>query len=223
MEKEMTGKKKSKMPQIGEAVFCIVYLAFGFVAAILMITGAQGREVILTYGILTLVLAGGDSFHLVPRIINAFSKDFKTYEFWAGLGLLVSSITMTIFYLILYRVWELMYADVVKAPGIAVAMLIICAVVRIVICLFPQNNWFKKEGNRTFGIARNIPFAFVGLIMIALFVMVGKWDMSIAIFFSFTFYFPVVLWGKVNPKIGMLMMPKTIMYMWMIGMGLALL
>ena len=63
---------KSKMPQIGEAVFCIIYLIFGYIAGTVMLLHADGNSVALILGILTLVLAGGDSFHLVPRIINAF-------------------------------------------------------------------------------------------------------------------------------------------------------
>lgn len=46
--------------------------------------------------------------------------------------------------------------------------------------------------------------------------------MAIAILISFACYLPVVIWGKKNPKVGMLMIPKTCAYMWMIGYGLAL-
>ncbi len=35
-------------------------------------------------------------------------------------------------------------------------------------------------------------------------------------------YFPVVLWAKEKPLVGMLMMPKTLAYVWMICMGLGL-
>ena len=72
-------KRKSKMPQIGEGVFSIIYLLFGFIAAFILISNADKGSVILKYGILTLVLALGDSFHLVPRIrIHRFGKfDFR--------------------------------------------------------------------------------------------------------------------------------------------------
>ena len=38
-----------------------------------------------------------------------------------------------------------------------------------------------------------------------------------AIFFAF--YLPVVLWADISPIIGMLMLPKTCMYMWIVVMG----
>lgn len=214
---------KSKMPQIGEAVFSIIYLVFGYIVAIILLMNANGREHIALYGVLTLILAGGDSFHLVPRIINAFLEKFEKYEFFAGLGLLISSITMTIFYLVLYKVWEIMYGMDVAVPNGVIMLLFGAAALRILLCLFPQNNWLKKEGNPTWGIIRNVPFVVVGLIMIALFICASRWDMAIAIMLSFACYMPVVLYAKKNPKIGMLMIPKTIAYMWMITMGLLML
>ena len=45
-----------------------------------------------------------------------------------------------------------------------------------------------------------------------------KW-MWLAVLLSFAFYIPVVLWSEVSPMIGMLMMPKTCMYVWAVAMG----
>lgn len=65
---------------MGEAIFCVIYLIFGFCSSIIMFINAEGRNYITLYAILTLVLADGDSFHLIPRIIKAFKKNFKTYD-----------------------------------------------------------------------------------------------------------------------------------------------
>lgn len=211
---------KSKMPQIGEAVFSIIYLVFGFIAGIVMLALSSGRSEVLLYGVMTLILAGGDSFHLVPRIINALKDKFERYNFWAGLGLMVSSITMTIFYLVLYEVWEVLYPDQ-EASQVLVMSLFIFAGIRIALCFFPQNKW-TSGGNLRWGIIRNVPFIVVGIIMVILFSMVGNFAMVAAIIISFACYIPVVLWAKKNPKIGMLMMPKTMAYMWIIIMGLML-
>lgn len=211
---------KSKMPQIGEAVFSIIYLVFGFIAGIVMLALSSGRSEVLLYGVMTLILAGGDSFHLVPRIINALKDKFERYNFWAGLGLMVSSITMTIFYLVLYKVWEALYPDQ-EASQVLVMSLFIFAGIRIALCFFPQNKW-TSGGNLRWGIIRNVPFVVVGIIMVILFAMVGNFAMVAAIIISFACYIPVVLWAKKNSKIGMLMMPKTMAYMWIIIMGLIL-
>ena len=46
--------------------------------------------------------------------------------------------------------------------------------------------------------------------------------MWLAILLSFAFYLPVVLWSNQNPKVGMLMLPKTCAYLWMLAMCLSL-
>ena len=44
--------------------------------------------------------------------------------------------------------------------------------------------------------------------------------MWLAVTLSFLFYIPVVLFSQTMPMIGMLMLPKTCMYIWMIAMFL---
>ena len=74
-----------------------------------------------------------------------------------------------------------------------------------------------------------MPFAVTGLCLVILFFLSGNtggyglWKMSIAIIISFACYFPVVLWAKKKPMVGMLMMPKTVAYIWMICLGLGVL
>ena len=45
-----------------------------------------------------------------------------------------------------------------------------------------------------------------------------RW-MWLAIVLSFAFYIPVVLWADVVPLVGMLMIPKTCAYVWVVWMG----
>ena len=220
-------KKKSRMPQIGEAVFCIGYLIFDLIAAIIFFMNADGNHVSRLFGVLTLVLGVGDAFHLVPRIIKAFCGDSPAIEWWSGLGLMVSSITMTVFYVLLFYIWKAIFTEVTY-PSILSVLVWGSAAIRILLCLFPQNNWFHAEGNQVWGIYRNLPFAVTGLCLVILFFVSGNtggyglWRMSIAIIISFACYFPVVLLAKKKPMIGMLMIPKTIAYLWMIRMGLGL-
>ena len=96
-------------------------------------------------------------------------------------------------------------------------ILVYLSILRIIICLLPQNNWYKKEGNHNFALIRNTPFALIGIIAVLLafensFIYIG-----ILIIFSFIFYLPVALYGKKYPKLGMLMIPKTICYMLIIS------
>ena len=202
---------KPQIPDVMEAIFDAAYLIFDLVAAILFFTFSKGNILFVLYGILSLTLCGGDAFHLVPRII-----------------LQVSSVTMTVFYIILMYVWKFTFPEMI-IPTIVEAVVWISAVVRIVICMFPQNNWCTDEGNMKLSIARNAVFAVTGIGVIILYIISGNANgygmtrMVAAIILSFGCYLPVTLFSKTKPKVGLLMIPKTCAYMWMIAMGLQLL
>ena len=132
---------------------------------------------------------------------------------------MITSITMTIFYLILYFIYEMRYEKSSTALRSAVIGL---AVIRIILCFLPQNDW-TGAAPVIWGVYRNIPFTILGLVMVVLFFKERKdkfyrW-MWLAVFLSFAFYLPVVLWSDLSPMIGMLMLPKTCMYMWIVVMG----
>lgn len=223
----MQEKYKVRMPDLMEAIFDIGYLTFDLVAGLIFLMGAHGRTLFILYGILTLTLCGGDAFHLLPRVIRAFRGSSEKIKRYLGIGLQVSSVTMTIFYIILLYIWKYTFPDI-KAPFILEVLIWGSALLRIVICLLPQNRWCSDEGNPTLSYIRNGIFALTGLGMIALYIISGNTNdyhmtrMVVAIIISFGCYMPVVFGAKKKPALGMLMIPKTCAYIWMIVMGLQL-
>ena len=205
-----------------EFLFCISYLLFDLIAGIIFLTNSN-EQIFLMYCILTFTLCFGDSFHLIPRIIRNAKGNSKRIEWWMNLGLIITSITMTIFYMILFYIWKIKYT---KDVSILIDVIIwIISIVRIVLCLLPQNNWFNG-GNKKMALYRNTIFLVLGIIEIILFIMLEESFgiiMAISILLSFVFYMPVALFSKDKPKLGMLMIPKTIMYIIMISLGLSLL
>ena len=181
---------------------------------------------LILYGILALLLGAGDAFHLVPRVERYLKGENERTEWKLGLGLAVSSVTMTVFYFLLYAIYGLLYGSPSAVFGVLVFGF---GIVRIVLCFFPQNNWFHHEGNLRWSLYRNVPFAVTGVLVIVLFATsgnaggLGMWRMCIAIALSFGFYLPVTFLAKRIPAVGALMLPKTVTYMWMICMGLQLL
>lgn len=127
-----------------------------------------------------------------------------------------------------FYIWKLTFSTL-KAPFIVEAMIYISAIIRIVVCFSPQNDWCGDEGNLTLSIIRNAVFAVTGIGMIILYAMSGNTGslhmtrMVATIIISFGCYLPITLLSKKKPKIGLLMIPKTCAYMWMIVMGLQLL
>lgn len=131
---------------------------------------------------------------------------------------------MTVFYILLYYVWKIRYkAENTKYYTLAVYLL---SIARIVLCLFPQNGWTSLESPLSWAIYRNIPFTILGLLIIFLFYSSAKKNndkdfkfMWLTIVLSFGFYIPVVLWADTVPFIGMLMIPKTLAYVWTVVIG----
>ena len=148
----------------------------------------------------------------------------ENYTIPLGLGKWITSVTMTIFYVLLYYVWRQRYQ--VKGQGGLTAAVYILAGVRIALCMMPQNQWLSASAPLSWGIYRNIPFALLGLLVIVLFYRSAKecqdrafrW-MWLTIVLSFGFYIPVVLWADTIPMIGMLMIPKTCAYVWTVLIG----
>ena len=221
-------KYKPLMPDLMEAIFDAAYLTFDLIAGILFFAFSNGNPLFILYGILTLTLCGGDAFHLVPRIIRVVRGSNDRIKRALGRGLQISSITMTVFYIILMYVWKNTFPEL-TAPAAVEAMIWISAIIRIVVCLLPQNDWCGEAGNLKLSIIRNAVFAVTGIGVIILYAMSGNtYDyhmtrMVAAIIISFGCYLPVTLLSKKKPKVGLLMIPKTCAYMWVIAMGLQLL
>jgi len=217
-----------RVPDLMEAVFDTCYLLFDLIAGILFFAFSHGSPLFLLYGILTWTLCFGDAFHLVPRVLRAVKGSNEKIERQLGIGLQISSITMTIFYILLLYIWKQTFYEM-TAPVMLEILIWVSAAVRIVVCMLPQNNWCGKEGNRKLSVIRNAVFAVTGICVIVLYVMSGNTygyhmtRMAAAIVVSFGCYLPVTLLSKKMPKIGMLMIPKTCAYIWMIVMGLQLL
>ena len=219
---------KPQVPDIMESIFDTAYLLFDLVAAILFFVFAKGNTLFILYGILTLTLCGGDAFHLVPRVIKAVHGGNEKVKRQMGRGLQISSITMTVFYIILLYIWKYTFPEI-QAPVAVEVMIWASAIVRIAVCILPQNNWCTDEGNMKLSVIRNTVFAVTGIGVIILYAISGNAGgyhmtrMVAAIIISFGCYIPVTLFSKTKPKVGLLMIPKTCAYMWVIAMGLQLL
>ena len=212
------------MQAIVETLFDAVYLISVITIGILMIRKSKGNRQFTMFGIMAVLLGSGDAFHLVPRAFALCTTGLENFTVQLGLGKWITSVTMTIFYVILYYVWRERYQ--IKGHNATTAAIYVLAGLRIVLCMMPQNEWLSAEAPLFWGIYRNIPFALMGLLIIVLFYKSAKesndqsfrW-MWLMIVLSFAFYIPVVLWADVVPMIGMLMIPKTCAYVWTVLIG----
>ena len=200
----------------GESLFDILYLLFAVISGCLLLYRAEDRSVKIM-GWAALELGLGDAFHLLPRVLAYFVPG--DFGFFLGTGKLVTSITVTIFYVLLYYIWLYRYHRE-KNKGLHLTVWFLAAV-RIIICLFPQNGWTGDGGNMAWAVLRNIPFIFLGACICRLYYSERKTDRHLRhvwlyILFSFLFYLPVAVGAGILPALGMLMLPKTICYILLI-------
>ncbi len=203
------------MQGIIEGLFDVFYLTFTAIIGVRLIK--QKPRLAFWYGVIALLLVGGDLFHLVPRVIGLLTVGLDELVFWTGLGKLITSITMSFFYFILFFLFERRYHLKNRYLEYFVLLLL---VIRLVLLTMPNNHWFELSSDDIFGLIRNIPFILLGIMTLGLsFIGYSKYHhrndlvITYSILFSFLFYIPVVLFAQTLPIIGILMIPKTICYM----------
>ena len=126
------------MPQaIAETTFDILYLCFALIAGLAMLIKGQSPLVKKT-GLMAALLGAGDAFHLVPRCYALWTTGLEANAAALGIGKFITSITMTVFYLILYYIWREYYQvkDRMNLTGIMWGL----SVLRVALCLLPQTN-----------------------------------------------------------------------------------
>lgn len=169
------------------------------------------------------LLAFGDSFHILGRVVayalgglDVHPMIFSAPVGIVGVGAFATSVTLTIFYAMMLIVWKERFD---KKYGIFAIILFVAAIIRLIIMAFPGNNWQSPTSPYDWAIYRNIPFWIQGLGISFLFWQDGRKNndklypkLTWLFLLSFAFYTPVVLFARQIPMLGMLMLPKTLIY-----------
>lgn len=212
------------MQAIMETAFDIFYLCTVLYLGFSMFLHSKKGSESYNFGLMAIVLGFGDAFHLVPRSYALLNDGLANHAFSLGVGKFITSITMTFFYIILYYIYRQHFN--VKEERKMTMLIWGSAILRIILCLFPQNMWLSADSPLSWGIYRNIPFTVMGIAIIYCFMQANHKTndkvfkyMPLAITLSFAFYIPVVLWADAYPLVGMLMIPKTLAYVWIVWMG----
>ena len=211
-----------------EFVFNIAYLVTVWVVIFAMLRRQKflepkdrtiGRQFTLAFSL----LAAGDLAHVGFRII-AFLQGVPVFDtspgatsVLLGIGTLATSITVTLFYIMMAIIWRRRFK---KPYGWFGILIILAGFARLIIMVFPQNQWPLLVAPPQWSLYRNIPLAILGLGVAFLLLRdsiasndrLYKW-IGICILLSFAFYLPVILFIDQAPMVGMLMIPKTLAYL----------
>lgn len=201
-----------------EAGFDLFYLITTITIGIILFIGHQNK-LSLYAGIMACTLGIGDAFHLLPRVHLIINHQEEKVRKQLGRGKQITSITMSIVYVFLWEIAKSLYH--LNDMNIWNILIYTLAGIRILLCLFPQNKWTTRYPPVNWGIYRNIPFFLLGMMIAIIYFIHQKEIMDVqfiwlAILLSFLFYLPVVIYANKNAKVGMLMLPKTCCYLWIL-------
>lgn len=212
-----------------EIGFNIFYLSIIWLFVVLMVLkvkkihplfARQAKLVLWAF----LLLAIGDTGHVGFRVLayNSGGLDQSLTLFGmklplVGAGALATAITVTFFYMILLELWRVRFQ---KQQSTLFLVLLLFGIVRLILFIFPGNQWDNVVPPFDWSLIRNIPLMVQGLgaAILMLFSSVKERDrtylsISLMIFTSFFFYIPVILLVQRFPMVGMLMIPKTLAYL----------
>jgi hypothetical protein len=180
----------------------------------------QANLVIAAFGMLALGDTGHVGFRVWAYILGSLESQVQFFGRLlnlTGVGALMTAITVTIFYLLMLELWRVRFQ---QTYGWFEYMLILAAGIRLVLMVFPANDWGSTVPPQPWSIIRNIPLMVQGLGLAYLilrdatarhdrtFIWVG-----VSILVSYACYAPVIFFVQRVPLIGMLMIPKTVAYL----------
>jgi hypothetical protein len=215
-----------------EVSFNLTYLVviYGLVIAMSVRLTGDALQHRLRDGFLLLAL--GDTGHVGFRAVALFrgGLDARVEVFGmsvplVGAGALSTAITVTLLYVLLLDAWRLRFG---AGRSWVYWLLAAMAVVRFASFLPPQNEWGNVVPPWEWSMLRNAPLMVLGLGVAALMIRDGRrahdatfTQLGWLIVGSYAFYLPVILLVQRVPPIGMLMIPKTLMYVAMAWIGYA--
>jgi len=212
-----------------ETLFNIAYLAAVWVIVIQMTrrmpaVSASDRKTAGLLRVAFVLLAAGDTGHVGFRVFahlaggTATRLDlFGSSMSVLGLGMLTTSVTVTLFYMLMVYVWRMRY----NQPSNAFTNLLLFAgLLRLMLIALPGNDWGAAVPPQPISLIRNIPLLIQGAGVIFLFLRSAQQRRDTTfqwigwmIIVSFGFYLPVIVFARQVPLIGMLMIPKTCAYL----------
>ena len=163
-----------------------------------------------------LLLALGDTGHVGFRVVAYALGGLEANPLWVGLGALATAITVTIFYVLMLEIWRVRFD---RKYGWFEYLLLASVSARFIVMALPGNDWGSTVPPVFWGPFRNIFLIILGVGVLYLILRdslktkdrLFRW-VAYCIFFSYLFYVPVIFWVREIPLLGMLMIPKTVMY-----------
>jgi hypothetical protein len=204
-----------------EVGFNILYLIVVWTMTVIMSmrmgeVSKENRNIANLFRWAFVLLALGDTGHVGFRVAAYALGGLEKNSLLVGLGALATAITVTFFYVVMLYIWKARFNG---KFGLLEYILLASVPARFIVMMFPQNEWGNTVPPVFWGPFRNLFLIILGVGVLYLYLRdsikakdrLFRW-MGYCVFFSYLFYAPVILFTREVPVIGMLMIPKTIMY-----------
>lgn len=207
------------MHSIIKSSFYILFLIISIVISSNMLTKSKGSKETKIFGFMVLFLGVGESFHLVPRILKIFSDDSVHYDSMLESGRFIASLFIVIVYLFLFWFCKLFYKQ--KVSKKIDFILLAIGVFSLILSVF-----FKDSNETILILLRNLPSMTIGAIVV-FYLKRNAFDevkkslrylwLAVALALVFTVGFELL--SNTYSFYIILMMPKTLMNIWIVLMG----
>jgi len=207
---------------IMEIIFSFTYLIYICIIVIFMSKNLKkvkkdeiktAKYILLAF----LSLMIGDLGHVGARLVTFFSENFTLAYGIFGIGVLIEMIGLIFLFIFYTNAWRIHFN---KPNNLIFKSLIGVGIIGLIIFTFPQNQWNTEPISYEWLIFRNIPWLILGIVLASLIIRDARAvkdpiliRIGILILISFLFYMPVIFFGSIEPMLGMLMIPGTIIYM----------
>ncbi len=211
-----------------ETIFNISYLTVMWWLVILMLQRLPkvakekhpvARLIIAAFALLALGDSGHVGFRVLALMLGGSESTVEIAGYpmrWISLGTLATTVTVTVFYVLVLVIWRKRFQ---KDYGWFGIFLFIAAIIRLIMMMLPVNEWNASMPPQPWATYRNIPLMIQGLGVAFLILRDAGQEkdrvfmqIGYMILVSYAFFIPVILFVQKMPLIGMLMIPKTLAY-----------
>lgn len=207
------------MHVIIKSTFYILFILISLFVGVNMILKSKGDKKVKLFGTTVLVLGIGESFHIVPRIMEIFSDDSNNFDTLIENGRFISSIAIIFFYLLL--LWFLKLISNLSATKKLDNSIFALSIISIIISVILKNSIDTLSV-----MLRNLPMLLIGLLIVFNYrkALIASNDKSLRYFWltillTLVFTVSFELLSPVYPFFIILMMPKTLVYILFIYIG----
>lgn len=205
-----------------EIMFSIIYLIYILLIVIFMSKNLKkaNKDELKTAKYIRLAFISlfiGDLGHVGARLFTFFSINSASDYGIFGIGVLLEMIGLIFLFIFYTNAWRIHFS---KPNTLFFKGLMGVGIAGLIILAFPQNQWNTEPISYEWLILRNIPWLIQGLILAILIIRDAKLAddrllirIGILILISYFFYMPVIFFASIEPMLGILMIPGTIIYM----------